>query len=98
MKNLFTTSIGHLIIVAILIGLYALIGYAIANDDKGYAMVVSYSDIPIDTWEYIGHFSNCEQAGEYADINHDGYVSSRCLLDEYMILPADLEIIDRRKD
>ena len=95
MKNLLTTSIGHVIIIAIIFSFYALIPLVLANENNGYVMVIKNTDLPIESWEYIGHFKNCHKATIYQQITHPNAVETKCLLEEYMVFPKDIAKVFR---
>lgn len=42
--------------------------------------------------EYVGHFKNCAIASQYQEEYYPNHQSSKCLLQEYIILPENLEI------
>lgn len=58
-----------------------------------YVMVITLAVTPIGTgdWEYIGHFTSCYHAQAYVKKNHPKAKASRCLLEEYIFLPKELE-------
>jgi len=58
-----------------------------------YVMVISTILTPIgpSDWKYIGHFENCTQAYQHVKKNHPKATSTRCMLEEYIYLPEDLE-------
>lgn len=61
-----------------------------------FVLVISTSVGPLDNWTYVGHFDNCIQAHIYKELHHPEATASRCLLEEYIILPDNLEYIDRK--
>ncbi len=54
-----------------------------------YVLVMSFSQP--ESWVYQGHFKSCKQANLYISLNFKDVkeYSSRCLLEEYIILPKD---------
>lgn len=95
MRNLLTTTIGHLIIIVILIGLYALLGSlftkAEANNKIGvgdFVMAVSYTD-SYDDLQYVAHFVNCNMALDYFNKNCDGASIMMCQLEQYLYMPLN---------
>lgn len=55
-----------------------------------FVLVVNLMGIPAD-WQYIGHFSSCNDADMYMKIHFDKVFESKCILEEYIYLPEDLE-------
>ena len=53
-----------------------------------YVLVVSFTE-PHDTWLYQGHFANCKRAHLYMELNLGEVKASKCLLEEYIVLPKD---------
>ncbi len=90
MKNLFTTTIGHLIIVVVLIGLYFLLGIPFTKAEPltegTFVLTVSKSGNYKDL-QFVGYFTNCEKAIEYYKENCINYMAASCLLKEYSNIP-----------
>ena len=55
-----------------------------------FVLVVSVT-APIDNFKYIGHFTSCDQAQLYVELNIPEAKSTRCLLEDYIYLPEDLK-------
>ena len=55
-----------------------------------FVLVVSVA-APIDNFKYIGHFTSCDQAQLYVELNIPEAKSTRCLLEDYIYLPEDLK-------
>tara|TARA_R110002050_G_scaffold125887_1_gene246203 strand:+ start:1386 stop:1769 length:384 start_codon:yes stop_codon:yes gene_type:complete len=95
MRNLLTTTIGHLIIVVILIGLYALLGSLFTKAEAGskvgvgdFVMAVSYTESYNDL-QYVANFVNCDMAMEYYNNNcaSQGAMIMMCQLEQYLYMP-----------
>ena len=58
-----------------------------------FVMVISIMVTPIgpSDWKYIGHFTNCTQALQHVRLHHPEAKGTRCLLENYIYLPEDLE-------
>mgnify|MGYP005678210165 FL=1 len=58
-----------------------------------YVMVFSTMLTPMGSsdWTYAGHFTNCTQAYQFVKKNHPEATSTRCMLEEYIYMPKDLE-------
>jgi len=97
MRNLLTTTIGHLIIIVILIGLYALIGSLFTKAEAGnkvgvgdFVMAVSYTESYNDL-QYVANFVNCDMAMKYYNENcaTQGAMIMMCQLEQYLYMPID---------
>ena len=55
-----------------------------------FVLVVSVT-APIDNFKYIGHFTSCDQAQLYVELNIPEAKATRCLLEDYIYLPEDLK-------
>ena len=55
-----------------------------------FVLVVSVT-APIDNFKYIGHFTSCDQAQLYVELNIPDANATRCLLEDYIYLPEDLK-------
>ena len=95
MRNLLTTTIGHLIIIVILIGLYALLGSLFKKAEAGnkvgvgnFVMAVSYTESYNDL-QYVANFVNCDMAQAYYDENcaTQGAMIMMCQLEQYLHMP-----------
>ena len=95
MRNLLTTTIGHLIIIVILISLYALIGNLFTKAEAGnkvgvgnFVMAVSYTESYNDL-QYVANFVNCDIAQKYYNDNcaTQGAMIMMCQLEQYLFLP-----------
>ena len=58
-----------------------------------YVMVISIMLTPVgpSDWKYIGHFVNCTQAQQHVRLHHPEATGTRCLLEEYIHLPDEIE-------
>jgi len=58
-----------------------------------YVMVISIMLTPVgpSDWKYIGHFVNCTQAHQHMKLHYPEATGSRCLLEEYIHLPDEIE-------
>tara|TARA_R110000824_G_scaffold395880_1_gene596962 strand:- start:1941 stop:2165 length:225 start_codon:yes stop_codon:yes gene_type:complete len=55
-----------------------------------FVLVVSVT-APIEHFKYIGHFTSCDQAQLYVELNIPAAKATRCLLEDYIYLPKDLK-------
>lgn len=90
MKNLFTTTIGHLIIVVVLISLYFLLAISFTKAEPltegNFVLTVSKSGNYEDL-EFVGYFNNCDKAIKYYNEHCINYKAASCLLKEYSNMP-----------
>ena len=55
-----------------------------------FVLVVSVA-AQMEHFKYIGHFTNCDQAQLYVELNIPDANATRCLLEDYIYLPEDLK-------
>lgn len=55
-----------------------------------FVLVVSVA-APMEHFKYIGHFTSCDQAQLYVELNIPEANATRCLLEDYIYLPEDLK-------
>jgi len=55
-----------------------------------FVLVVSVT-VPIEHFRYIGHFTSCEQAHLYVELNIPDVKATRCLLEDYIYLPDSVK-------
>lgn len=55
-----------------------------------FVLVVSVA-APMEHFKYIGHFTSCDQAQLYVELNIPDANATRCLLEDYIYLPEDLK-------
>ena len=92
-KNLSTTFIIQLVVVALIIAFYGVFASALIAKDKGskvgvgnFVMAVSYTE-SYDDLVYVSHFVNCDHAMNYYNANcSDAYIMM-CQLEEYLYMP-----------
>lgn len=41
--------------------------------------------------EYVGHFKNCDEATQYQEKHYPNHQTSKCLLEQYILLPKNLK-------
>jgi len=54
-----------------------------------FVMAITFHHAPFEAYEYVGHFQSCQQANDYVALNHPTRVGSRCLFEEYIVIPKD---------
>jgi len=55
-----------------------------------FVLVVSVA-APMEHFKYIGHFTSCDQAQFYVELNIPEATATRCLMEDYIYLPEDLK-------
>ena len=94
-KNITTTSIIQLVVVALIIVFYGVFASALIADEKGskvgvgnFVMAVSYTDSYNDL-VYVSNFVNCDHALDYYNMNcaTQGAKIMMCQLEEYLYMP-----------
>ena len=55
-----------------------------------FVLVVSVT-APIEHFKYIGHFTSCDQAQFYVELNILEAKATRCLMEDYIYLPEDVK-------
>jgi len=55
-----------------------------------FVLVVSVT-APIENFKYIGHFTSCDQAQFYVELNIPEATATRCLMEDYIYLPEDIK-------
>ena len=55
-----------------------------------FVLVVSVTT-PIESFRYVGHFTSCEQAHLYVELNIPDAKATRCLLEDYIYLPDSVK-------
>ena len=92
-KNITTTSIIQLVVVALIIVFYGVFASALIADEKGskvgvgnFVMAVSYSD-SYDDLVYVSNFVNCDHALDYYNMNCTDAKIMMCQLEQYLYMP-----------
>ena len=92
-KNLSTTFIIQLVVVALIIVFYGVFASALIADEKGskvgvgnFVMAVSYSD-SYDDLVYVSNFVNCDHALNYYNMNCTDAKIMMCQLEDYLYMP-----------
>ena len=92
-KNLSSTFILQLVIVALIIVFYGVFAMGITAEEKGskvgvgnFVMAVSYSD-SYDDLVYVSNFVNCDHALNYYNQNCTDAKIMMCQLEQYLYLP-----------
>mgnify|MGYP003628230324 FL=1 len=95
MKGLFTTVMGHLLIITSLIGLYFILMCSVSNattkiGQGDFVMAVSYTDSYKDL-QYVANFVNCDHALIYYQDNcaPQGATIMMCQLEQYLYMPLE---------
>ena len=93
LKNLSSTFILQLVIVALIIVFYGVFAMGITAEEKGskvgvgnFVMAVSYSD-SYDDLVYVSNFVNCDHALNYYNQNCTDAKIIMCQLEQYLYLP-----------
>ena len=96
-KNVSTTTIIQLVLVALIIAFYGVFASALIADEKGskvgvgnFVMAVSYTDSYNDL-QYVANFANCDMALDYYEMNcaTQGAMIMMCQLEQYLYMPID---------
>ena len=92
-RNITTTSILQLVVVALIIVFYGVFASAIIANEKGskvgvgnFVMAVSYTD-SYDDLVYVSNFVNCDHAMNYYNMNCTNAKIMMCQLEEYLYMP-----------
>ena len=92
-KNITTTSIIQLVVVALIIVFYGVFAAALIADEKGskvgvggFVMAVSYTD-SYDDLVYVSNFVNCDHAMKYYNDNCTDAKIMMCQQEEYLYMP-----------
>jgi len=94
-KNLSTTFIIQLVVVALIIVFYGVFASALIAKDKGskvgvgnFVMAVSYTESYNDL-QYVANFVNCDMAMDYYNDNcaSQGAMIMMCQLEDYLYMP-----------
>jgi len=92
-KNITTTSILQLVVVALIIVFYGVFASALIADEKGskvgvgnFVMAVSYTD-SYDDLVYVSNFVNCDHAMKYYNDNCTDAKIMMCQQEEYLYMP-----------
>jgi hypothetical protein len=94
-KNITTTSILQLVVVALIIVFYGVFASAIIAEEKGskvgvggFVMAVSYTD-SYDDLVYVSNFVNCDHALDYYNMNcaTQGAKIMLCQQEQYLYMP-----------
>jgi len=92
-KNLSSTFILQLVVVALIIVFYGVFAMGITAEEKGskvgvgnFVMAVSYSD-SYDDLVYVSNFVNCDMALDYYNMNCTDAKIMMCQLEQYLYLP-----------
>ena len=94
-RNITTTSILQLVVVALIIVFYGVFASALIANEKGskvgvgnFVMAVSYTE-SYDDLVYVSNFVNCDHALDYYNMNcaTQGAKIMMCQLEEYLYMP-----------
>ena len=92
-KNITTTSIIQLVVVALIIVFYGVFASALIADEKGskvgvgnFVMAVSYTD-SYDDLVYVSNFVNCDHALNYYNQNCTDAKIMMCQQEDYLYMP-----------
>ena len=92
-KNITTTSILQLVVVALIIVFYGVFASALIADEKGskvgvgnFVMAVSYTD-SYDDLVYVSNFVNCDHAMKYYNDNCTDAKIMMCQQEAYLYMP-----------
>ena len=92
-KNITTTSILQLVVVALIIVFYGVFAAALIADEKGskvgvgnFVMAVSYTD-SYDDLVYVSNFVNCDHAMKYYNDNCTDAKIMLCQQEAYLYMP-----------
>ena len=92
-RNLSSTFIIQLIVVALIIAFYGVFASALIAKDKGskvgvgnFVMAVSYTD-SYDDLVYVSNFVNCDHALNYYNQNCTSAKIMMCQLEDYLYMP-----------
>ena len=92
-RNITTTSILQLVVVALIIVFYGVFDSAIIANEKGskvgvgnFVMAVSYTD-SYDDLVYVSNFVNCDHAMKYYNDNCTDAKIMMCQQEEYLYMP-----------
>ena len=92
-KNITTTSIIQLVVVALIIVFYGVFASALIAEEKGskvgvgnFVMAVSYTESYNDL-VYVSNFVNCDHALNYYNMNCTDAKIMMCQLEEYLYMP-----------
>ena len=92
-KNITTTSIIQLVVVALIIVFYGVFASALIASDKGskvgvgnFVMAVSYTD-SYDDLVYVSNFVNCDHAMKYYNDNCTDAKIMLCQQEDYLYMP-----------
>ena len=93
-KNITTTSILQLVVVALIIVFYGVFAAALIADEKGskvgvgnFVMAVSYTD-SYDDLVYVSNFVNCDHAMKYYNDNCTDAKIMMCQNEDYLYMPV----------
>ena len=92
-RNLSTTLILQLVVVALIVVFYGVFAMGIMAEEKGskvgvgnFVMAVSYTD-SYDDLVYVSNFANCDHALNYYNQNCTDAKIMMCQLEEYLYMP-----------
>ena len=92
-RNLSTTFILQLVVVALIIVFYGVFAMGITAEEKGskvgvgnFVMAVSYTD-SYDDLVYVSNFVNCDHAMKYYNDNCTDAKIMMCQLEQYLYMP-----------
>ena len=92
-RNITTTSILQLVVVALIIVFYGVFASALIADEKGskvgvgnFVMAVSYTE-SYDDLVYVSNFVNCDHALDYYNMNCTDAKIMMCQLEDYLYMP-----------
>ena len=93
-RNITTTSILQLVVIALIIVFYGVFASALIADEKGskvgvgnFVMAVSYTD-SYDDLVYVSNFVNCDHAMKYYNDNCTDAKIMMCQNEDYLYMPV----------
>jgi hypothetical protein len=99
-RNVTTTTILQLVVVALIIVFYGVFASALISDSKAdtikvgdgaFVMAVSYTE-SYDDLQYVANFPNCDLALDYYNQNCTNAYIMACQLEQYLYLPMNHEV------
>lgn len=92
-KNITTTSILQLVVVALIIVFYGVFAMSVMADtvkvgEGKFVMAVSYTE-SYDDLQYVANFPDCDKALDYYNMNCTNAFIMMCQLEEYLYMPMN---------
>ena len=92
-KNITTTSILQLVVVALIIVFYGVFAMGVMADtvkvgEGKFVMAVSYTE-SYDDLQYVANFPDCDEALAYYNMNCTNAFIMMCQLEEYLYMPMN---------